>query len=434
MNKRNTYNKCLEEMFSLQRFGIKLGLDVIQKILGDLGNPQDNFSCIHIAGTNGKGSVASTLATILHYAGFKVGLYTSPHLIRFNERIRINGIMVTDADIVKSYQAVKQVHSGEREPTFFEYTTAMALYEFSRRNVDWAIIETGMGGRLDATNIVCPKVSIITNISMEHQMYLGKTIADITFEKGGIIKPETPVITGVKQKAGKEVLKRIADKKSARILEFKTDFNVRKNKKEGFSYFGIDHVWRDLCTGLHGSHQMDNAALALCACELLMRERPEGNKKSITLSNIKKGLLSNIWPGRLQTVSTSPFILIDGAHNLAAIRNLSKFLSKNLNGRDLTLVVGILDDKSYKTMLRHLLPHCSKVVITRPKIDRSLAPEKLYPVAKQMVPDVRIIPDVPEAVKFALETASAEDAVCIAGSLYLVGETMEAIEKGLVTI
>lgn len=421
-------------MFSLQRFGIKLGLDVIQKILGDLGNPQDNFSCIHIAGTNGKGSVASTLATILHYAGFKVGLYTSPHLIRFNERIRINGIMVTDADIVKSYQAVKQVHSGEREPTFFEYTTAMALYEFSRKNVDWAIIETGMGGRLDATNIVCPKVSIITNISMEHQMYLGKTIADITFEKGGIIKPETPVITGVKQKAGKEVLKRIADKKFARILEFKTDFNVRKNKKEGFSYFGIDHVWRDLCTGLNGSHQMDNAALALCACELLMKKSPGGNKKSITLSNIKKGLLSNIWPGRLQTVSTSPFILIDGAHNLAAIRNLTKFLSKNLNGRDLTLVVGILDDKSYKTMLRHLLPHCSKVVITRPKIDRSLAPEKLYPVVKQMVPDVRIIPDVPEAVKFAIETASAEDAVCIAGSLYLVGETMEAIEKGLVTI
>ena len=421
-------------MYSLRRFGIKLGLDVIYNILDGLGNPENSFFCIHVAGTNGKGSVASMLAAILQYAGFNVGLYTSPHLIRFNERIRINGKMVTDADIVESFQAVKQVHYGDREPTFFEYTTAMAFYVFSRKNVDWAIIETGMGGRLDATNIVCPKVSVITNISMEHQMYLGHTIKDIAFEKGGIIKPDTPVVTGVKQKISKDVLKKIATEKSAGVFQFKTDFNVRRNKKGGFSYFGIDHVWRDLRTGLHGRHQMDNAALALCACELLMNGNMGVSKGRITYSHVKTGLEKNIWPGRLQILKTSPLIVIDGAHNLAAIRNLKQFLSENLGGRDLTLVVGILDDKSYKTMLRHLLPFCSKVIITHPKIDRSLAPEKLYTVAKQMVPDVRIISDVPEAVASAIETASPEGAVLVAGSLYLVGETMEAIEKGVVVI
>ncbi|MBW1892920.1 MAG: bifunctional folylpolyglutamate synthase/dihydrofolate synthase, partial [Deltaproteobacteria bacterium] len=160
----------------------------------------------------------------------------------------------------------------------------------------------------------------------------------------------------------------------------------------------------------------------------------KNNNQNITLESIRKGLENNIWPGRLEIVSTSPFILIDGAHNIAAVKNLSKFLSENIKDRNLTLVTGILDDKSYKTMLRHLLPHCSKVILTRPQIDRSLAPEKLYPVAKSMVSDVRIIPDVPEAVKYAVETASAEDAVCIAGSLYLVGETMEAIERGWVKI
>ncbi len=421
-------------MYSLRRFGIKLGLGTIRNILEGIGNPQNNFACIHIAGTNGKGSVASTLATILHYAGFNVGLYTSPHLVRFNERICINGKMISDKDVVESFEAVKQVHYGDREPTFFEYTTAMAFYEFSRKNVDWAIIETGMGGRLDATNIVCPKISIITNVSIEHQMYLGNTIARIAFEKGGIIKQETPVVTGVTQKAGRAVLKQIAGEKSARLFEFKTDFSVRKNTKGGFSYLGIDHTWRDLCTGLHGSHQKDNAALALAACELLIEGTDQIAKQNITLLNIRKGLENNIWPGRLEIVSTSPFILIDGAHNISAVKILSKFLSKNIKDRNLTLVVGILDDKSYKTMLRHLLPHCSKVILTRPKIDRSLAPEKLYHVAKSMVSDVRVISDVPEAVKYAVETASAEDAVCIAGSLYLVGETMEAIEKGWVKI
>ena len=178
--KKKKYDQCLEEMFSLHRFVIKLGLDVIRHILDHLKHPEKTFSCIHIAGTNGKGSIAAGLASILQSSGYKVGLYTSPHLIRFNERITINGIEVTDEEIVSSYLAVKAIPTTEMEPTFFDDTTTMALHLFAQSNVDWAIIETGMGGRLDATNELSPGLSIISNISMEQRFYLGNTIAEIT--------------------------------------------------------------------------------------------------------------------------------------------------------------------------------------------------------------------------------------------------------------
>ncbi len=187
-------------MYSLRRFGIKLGLSTIKSILHNLDNPQDTYKCIHVAGTNGKGSIAYALSSILRTSGYKVGLYTSPHLVKFNERICINNKPVSDKNIVESYKAVNKVIQSDLEATFFELTTAMALYEFNRQKVDWAVIETGMGGRLDATNIIKPVISIISNISVEHQRYLGSTIGQIASEKGGIIKKAVPVITGVKQK------------------------------------------------------------------------------------------------------------------------------------------------------------------------------------------------------------------------------------------
>ena len=172
MTETDRYTACLEAMYGLRRFGIKLGLETIQGILLSLGNPQDHYKVVHVAGTNGKGSVASALAGILHDAGYKVGLYTSPHLVRFNERICIDNQPIADADVVRAYEQVHQIPKGDREPTFFEFATAMALYEFGRQNVDWAVIETGMGGRLDATNVVRPELTVITNISLEHQEYL----------------------------------------------------------------------------------------------------------------------------------------------------------------------------------------------------------------------------------------------------------------------
>ena len=179
MPPKETYSSCLRAMYALRRFGIILGLETITRILGALGNPQYNFRSIHIAGTNGKGSVASAISAILHESGYRVGLYTSPHLVRFNERIRINDHQISNKDVVKAYQAVRQVHQGGRSPTFFEFSTAMALYAFSRQKVDWAVIETGMGGRYDATNVIQPAITVITNVSMEHREYLGRTLAEI---------------------------------------------------------------------------------------------------------------------------------------------------------------------------------------------------------------------------------------------------------------
>ena len=424
MPTKASYNSCLKTLYSLRRYGIILGLDIIGNILKGVGNPQNSFNTIHVAGTNGKGSIASALSTILHKAGYKVGLYTSPHLVRFNERICVDTHPVSDENVVAAYKAVKRVNCGSREPTFFEFATAMAFYEFGRHNVEWAVVETGMGGRLDATNIITPALTIITNISLEHKLYLGNTISEITREKGGIIKKGTPVVTGVTQKNAISVLTSIAKSQSAPFYRFRDDFRIRRNRNTTFNYFGIDHVWRHVQTGLIGKHQLSNAALVLAACELLIK-----NNLDLTLKNIKDGLQQNRWPGRLEVVSSSPLILLDGAHNFIAARHLARYLSENLSDRDITLLIGILDDKPYKAILKDLLPLCRKVILTRPKIDRAIAPEKLFPVAQKLISDIHVIPDVDKAITYAIENASPEDAICIAGSLYVVGEAKEFFEK-----
>ena len=427
MVSKKSYENCLKTMYGFRRFGIKLGLSTIKKILAGLGDPQDNFACIHVAGTNGKGSVASSLASILHRSGYKTGLYTSPHLVRFNERIQVNNRPITNEKVVASYSAVKNAHSGERDPTFFEFTTAMAFFEFAAQKVDWAVIETGMGGRLDATNIINPALSIITNISLEHREYLGNTLTQIAVEKAGIIKKRIPLVTGIRQKKAFADIKRIAAGKKAPLFRLGTDFKVRRRQGQIFSYFGIENVWHNLQTALPGSYQVDNAALVLAACELIGK-----NNTVITPDNIREGLTKNHWPGRLEIIAENPLVILDGAHNLAAARNLSKFLSTNFAGKAITLVIGILDDKPYKGMLKSLLTPANRVILTRAKTDRALEPGKLYEVAKSLTPDVTIIPDVGQAIKKAVETTPHHGAICIAGSLYVVGEAKEAFEKGLI--
>ena len=421
-----SYENCLKTMYGFRRFGIKLGLSTIRKILKGLGNPQNGFACIHVAGTNGKGSVASSLATILNRSGYKTGLYTSPHLVRFNERIQVDNRSVTNKNIVTAYHAVRQVHHGRREPTFFEFATAMALYEFGRQRVDWAVIETGMGGRLDATNIIKPEVSIITNISLEHRAYLGNTLSRIAAEKAGIIKFRKPVVTGTRQKVVCAVIEKIATEKKAPLFRLGRDFKIRRRHPDKFAYYGLKNNWPNLRTALRGSHQADNAALVLAACELI-RER----KAVLEFADIKIGLRTNQWPGRLETVATDPLIILDGAHNLAAARNLSRFLASNLAGHRLTLVIGILNDKPYRTMLKILLPLADRVILTRANTERALDPRKLLDIAGEFSLESKIIPDVAGAVKHAIETNSRDGAICIAGSLYVVGEAKAALEKGL---
>ena len=410
-------------MYGLRRFGIKLGLSTIRKILAGLGNPQNSFACIHVAGTNGKGSVASSLASILTRAGYKTGLYTSPHLVDFNERIQVNGRPISNNRVVESYRAIKKVHAGDREPTFFEFSTVMAFHEFARQKVDWAIIETGMGGRLDATNIVRPRLSIITNISLEHRDYLGNTLAQISGEKAGIIKYRTPVITGIRQKKALSVVEEKAVEKSAPLYRFGKDFKVRRNASGTFSYYGIKETWHHMKTGLIGRHQADNASLVLAACEIIQKRAPK-----ISPEVIRAGLLENQWPGRLEVVSENPTLILDGAHNFIAARNLGRFLSRNYADRNITMIIGILDDKPYKAMLNCLLPPASRVILTRARINRAMEPEQLESIAKSSCPAVSIIPDVKQALKQAIKAAAPDDVICVAGSLYVVGEAKEALE------
>jgi dihydrofolate synthase / folylpolyglutamate synthase len=419
----DAYTTCLNAMFAMRRFGIVLGLSTIKNILDGLGNPQLTFPTIHIAGTNGKGSVASALATILQRAGYRVGLYTSPHLIRFNERICVDGQPIEDDAVVSAWEAVKAVHHGEREPTFFEFSTAMAFHEFGRRQVDYAVIETGMGGRMDATNVVTPVVSIITNVSLEHKAYLGKTIAAIAGEKAGIIKPGVPVVTGVSQKSVKAVIQKTAADREAPLFMKGHDFQVRRTGNDRFAYSGIDHRWKGLRTGLMGGHQVDNAALTVAACELLMR-----SPTRLSWEHIQSGLIQNHWPGRLEVARRQPFVILDGAHNLMAARRLGRFLKESLAGRRITLVAGILDDKPYRAILKDLVTPCNRLIVTRARIDRSLPPATIEAAARPLITDIQIIEDVGEAVRHAIATSDPEDAVCIAGSLYVVGEAKAALE------
>ncbi len=422
-NKR--YEQCLSAMYGLRRFGIKLGLESITTVLTHLGNPQDDYPIIHIAGTNGKGSVAAMLSTILHAAGYRVGRYTSPHLERFNERICINDQAIGDDEVMSAYEKVQAAPQPERGLTFFEFTTAMSLYTFSRRKVDWAVIETGMGGRLDATNAVRPQLTVITNISLEHKSYLGTTLAAIAGEKAGIIKDNIPLVTGVTQpSARKVILRRAAESKAPAYLKGR-DFRCRRLGEKRLSYFGMHHTLRNVTLGLSGRHQIENAALALAACEILS----QSGKAALSSDIMAKGLKLTKWPGRLEVVSERPYVILDGAHNLMAARKLAQYLKDEFKGKNITLIVGVLDDKPCESILKDLIAHCQKVVVTQPAIDRSVPANDLAEVAKKYAKCVDIIPDVAMAVDRVLKKSNADDVICVAGSLYVVGETKTALKK-----
>ncbi len=444
-----SYQKCLDEMYGLGRFGIKLGMETTEGILDALGSPEKKFKSIHIAGTNGKGSIASYIASILCAAGFKTGLYTSPHLVKFNERFVINNCEVSDDDVVEAYLAVKQADTGERKATFFELATAMGFYLFGREDVEWAVIETGMGGRLDATNVLKPEVSVISNLSIEHTMYLGNTIEKIAMEKGGIIKEKIPVVSGVTQNAALSILKKTAERKNSPFYLYGRDFttdvasitagtDLTCSSGISFDYNGIKNRWKGLKTGLKGDHQTGNAALALAAVEIALT----GNEPdffpitgrctdSAQMEKIvRKGLIETTWPGRLEYIMEKPVVILDGAHNLDAAENLGRYLKEKVKCRHLTMVIGILDDKPCESMLKFLTASADRIVFTKAAIDRSLEPVVLKEYAMKITKaEIIIIDDVAEAVDFAVKNSSDRDAVCVAGSLYVAGEARKRIQE-----
>jgi len=415
------YKQCLNEMYALRRFGIKLGLETIQHILTELDNPQEKFATIHVAGTNGKGSVCAMLANLLQIHGFRVGLYTSPHLVQFNERIVINGTSIDNDQVVDLYQKVKNVQKPDRELTFFEYTTAMAFCAFAEQKVDIAVIETGMGGRLDATNVLMPRLTIITNVGLEHQAYLGKKIKNIAFEKAGIIKFGIPIITDVQNNTAFDVISDIAKQNCAPLYQVGNQISVRL-RKDNFSYSGLKFEWTNLSCALRGNHQIRNAGMALFAYEYFADKKANWKTAHEGLSTVK-------WPGRIEVISKKPLVIIDGAHNTMAIQHLAKYLKSIVKNRSLTLIVSVLDDKPYETMLNKLIKLSSSVVVTQAKIDRSIAPEILRDFIKDKIQDVKIIPNVSDAYFETVRNACESDIICATGSLYVVGEINAAINE-----
>lgn len=421
----SSYKEAIRYLYNLEIYGIRLGLKRITALLNSLDNPQKKLSIIHIGGTNGKGSTSAMIASILQRSGYKVGLYTSPHLNKFNERIRVNGREITDRRIVCLVKRIRSIAERQNiELTFFEFTTAMAFLYFAEEEVEIAVIEVGLGGRLDATNVCKPLVSVITNITKDHEAQLGDKISDIAFEKAGIIKNNGILISAETKPVALRVLRSECKKKRAEFYRINEDFFVynnlsfKKGKVGGFFTFkGRRWFLKKLNTSLLGRHQYINAACALASLELLDEAGYE-----ISEYAIRKGLQDVFWPGRLEVVSEKPLVVLDSAHNPAGADILSKALQSEFRYKRLFLVVGIMKDKDIKGILSRLLPLAHTAILTQPQIKRAASLSLLYKYIKQNAKCVKCIENVEDACRTALSMSSAADMLCITGSIFTVGE------------
>jgi dihydrofolate synthase / folylpolyglutamate synthase len=420
-----TYRETLAYLSGLNPQGIRFGLDPIRSLLGRLKDPQGSFPSVLIAGTNGKGSVAAMTASILTTAGFKTGLYTSPDLIDVRERIRIDGRMISREETASCVDEVRGRLQGD--VTYFEFLTAMAFLHFQRQEVDIAVLEVGMGGRLDATNTVSPLVSVITNISLEHREYLGNTLEKIAYEKGGIIHSGGVCLTAARQKPVIGTLEAICRERGARLFRLGKEIRTALHRDGAFSYWGIWSRHEGLCCPLAGKHQISNAALAVGAIEAIADAGFRVEKAAIS-----EGLRQTRWEGRLEILQHSPMLLVDGAHNPAGVATLCRALRNDFPHRRLILLFGVLGDKDYRTMAKRLFLLADRVILTRPNSERALSPEKLRLAAERFRENIEVIENPRDALRHALSLAGKEDLVCAAGSLYLVGEVknFQRIGKG----
>lgn len=415
------YQESINYLYGLQKYGIKFGLNSTLNLLERVGNPHERLRCIHIGGTNGKGSTAAMLSSILVQHGFRVGLYTSPHLVRFTERFRVNEAEVSAERILDVFDRIHRNLDDREPPTFFEMVTAMGLLYFAEENVDWAIVEVGMGGRLDATNVITPKVSVITNVSFDHQEFLGSTLASIAREKAGIIKELVPVATSARQPLVQGILKATCFKHHSPLFCLGSDFRVRRNADGTFQYHGIKRRFSALDLNLTGPHQYGNAALALATLEVL----EQNGALSLNAPAIQGGLQAVRWPARLEILQENPRIVLDGAHNAQGAESLREALKKSFSYERLHLVIGIMADKDIRGILRRLLPIAETAIFTQPRYVRSSSAENLRKLARPYIQKHYVIPSPAAAIEQAKLLAGPDDLICITGSLYFAGEVKE---------
>lgn len=421
------YQEFADWMFGLERFGIKLGLENITEFLARIGNPHHDLKSIHVTGTNGKGSVCVFISEILRKSGLNVGLYTSPHLIDFTERIKINGRAISKRDVVRLGTELRRVmeamtaESKEKQLTFFEFTTGLAFKYFAEKDIDIVVAEVGMGGRLDATNVLDPVISAITRIGLEHTNYLGSTIQDIAREKAGIIKQGTSVITCERKPDALSVIVSTCEKKSAPLKRIGRDFDVSavRQSLEGttFDYSGGMSLM-NLRTSLLGGYQAENAAAAIAIAE----ELASGGMR-ITEGDMRKGLLAARWPGRLDVVSRDPLIVIDGSHNPDGVSTTVETL-ESFEMTPLTFVLGCMDDKDVRGIVEALSPAAKMIISTQARYKRALSAHKLDSIVGEMFDGPRqVYEHSEEAFEHAIKNIRGKG-ICIIGSLYLVGEAI----------
>jgi len=413
-----SYKEALQYLYGLQKYGIKFGLSKTSNLLNAFGNPHRGQKYIHIGGSNGKGSVAAMLESILLRSGLKVGFYSSPHLVRFLERFRINGQEMAPEKAAGIATELMHVITPGHPPTFFEVTTAMALIYFAREKVDIAIMEVGMGGRLDATNVIRPLVSAITNISLEHQFFLGSRLMDIAKEKAGIIKRGVDLVTAATQPSVIRLFESLCEQKKAPFWRVGRDVRYRSDEK-GFHYYGLRRNFKGLELALKGQFQNRNAALSLAVIELL-----EGKGFKLSSHDIAEGLKDVSWPGRMQVISREPLIILDGAHNPNAIKALARSITCGFAYKRLILVIGVMEDKDIAKIMRGILPIADYVIYTRPIYYRAASPERLLKEASPLRKPGKVVPLLSKALDMARAMARPKDMVLVSGSLFTVGEAM----------
>jgi dihydrofolate synthase/folylpolyglutamate synthase len=415
------FQQSLDYLYGLQKFGIKFGLNCTENLLARVGNPHRKLRCIHIAGTNGKGSTAAILSRILLKHGLRTGLYTSPHLVRFTERFRINDEEVAAERILRVFEKIRKTLDESQPPTFFEMVTAMAFLYFAEEQVDLAIVETGMGGRLDATNVITPEVCIITNVGFDHQEHLGATLSSIAREKAGIIKQSAPLVTGALQPVAQGIMKTACMNKLAPLYRFKSDFRVRRNSKGSFQYRGIGVNWPSMRLNLMGHHQMGNAAVALAGLEVLEQKHLVVLQPEL----IREAMLEVRWPARLEVLDRNPTVLLDGAHNPQGAESLRDALKGVFTYKNLHLVIGIMADKDILGILRRHLPLADTAIFTKPEYARAASPDEIRKMARPYIQKCYVIDDPASAIREARHLAGPDDLICITGSLYFAGEVKQ---------
>ncbi len=417
--------KTLEYLYGLERFGWKLDLHRIKILIQQLNDPQKQFESVHIAGTNGKGSTAAFLASILKESGLRTGLYTSPHLQCPEERIMVNGEIIDAEEFIGLIEEMRNAIDATRA-TFFEAMTAIAFSYFARRSVTIAVVETGLGGRFDATTILNPTLTVITDLSLDHVALLGTTIERIAFEKAGIIKPNIPCLTSVSEPSALATLRRIAQNRGAPLMLLRDLAHIENVQASGegstFSMRTPHRTYDKLTIPLLGPYQVRNGVLAAAAAEQLAVTRDQWEALNVT-----DGLAKVVWPGRLQKIREKPLVLVDVAHNPQALREVMETIARLFSYRNLIVVFGVLSDKDYCSMVKIAAEYAHTLVAITPPAQRALEAAKLCGICANMSLECVHGGDAVEGLMRAQELATLQDIILVTGSFYAVGAVLDAL-------